>query len=155
MSDHPIQFRKIIENSWLSKLLFKWAAFKKYRVANIITSFRAVGVIYLMVLFIFFMDLPKAYYISRNVYFVVWLLDLIDGWIARINKSTTKFGKWFDRFVDKLADFVMLKIIFAYSSLAAWSVIITESSLILSIALELYLDVDPSSGKYGKAKTVT
>lgn len=65
--------------------------------ANVLTAGR-------LVLLVVFWGLIAAGQIERGavVFAVAWVLDSVDGWLARSLKQETAFGSWFDKVVDRL-----------------------------------------------------
>jgi archaetidylinositol phosphate synthase len=82
----------------------------------------------------------KTYFWFGIMVFITGILDGIDGALARLNKRITKFGGFFDSFMDRLSEFtILLALLIDRWNQTLWSIIdmkfIVFTSLFASIMI--------------------
>jgi archaetidylinositol phosphate synthase len=82
----------------------------------------------------------KTYFWFGIMVFITGILDGIDGALARLNKRNTKFGGFFDSFMDRLSEFtILLALLIDRWNQTLWSIIdmkfIVFTSLFASIMI--------------------
>ena len=88
--------------------------------ANYITYFRLIIIITLLILILSRDDIDNVYYSLYFIFFsfLVFIMDWLDGYIARKLKQITDFGFLFDQEVDNIFLFILvLSITLSYSAL--------------------------------------
>lgn len=96
-------------------------------------------------------------WIAAIVFIIAAIMDGVDGYLARIQKRVTRFGKFFDPLADKLLISAALISLVDLGEISAWvaMLIIGREFAVTAIRL-VALDrgkIVPA-GKLGKAKTV-
>jgi len=126
--------------------------------ANLVTGIRLAMCIVIAFL---------GFFCSSRMDIIFWwalvaiLTDPIDGIIARKLGIISSFGAKFDRFTDKMLEFVMFAIILAsphvvfWLKLAVWPMVIVEALLLGTIYFGVrHREMDVSAGWWGKAKMI-
>ena len=88
---------------------------------NILTLFR-IAVIPLVV-GAFFLDQPFASWVSAALFLIAGITDYLDGYLARIFRSTTNFGRFLDPVADKLLISSVLLLLAGFGSIEGLSLI--------------------------------
>jgi len=89
---------------------------------NVLSFFR-VAAIPFVVGFLFFPD-PLSSFLAALFFFVASLTDLLDGYIARQQKSETAVGKLLDPMADKLLINSALIMLISLDRIPAWMVVL-------------------------------
>ncbi|MBZ0204195.1 MAG: CDP-alcohol phosphatidyltransferase family protein [Ignavibacteria bacterium] len=84
--------------------------------------------------------LEKNYLFSCIMIFLIWVSDLLDGYIARRRGEISEFGKIIDPLADKVSIIVIVVILLIQKIIPPWFVIITVSRDALILAGGLYLN---------------
>lgn len=71
---------------------------------------------------LFFVAIVTQQYILALLTFVLQLVDLLDGMVARKYKKVTNFGGFFDSTMDRIADFLLITA-FAFGGLVRWEIV--------------------------------
>lgn len=93
--------------------------FERFGAANTVTLFRA-GLVALLAAIVFDTSLAARPYIAFFVAASVLLLDGLDGWLARRNSLTSRFGARFDMEVDALLIMVLAALAFVDAKAGVW-----------------------------------
>lgn len=88
----------------------------KHANPNVITFF---GLVFPVLFFWFVME---GWYAAALAVFVLNLVDMLDGAIARQQHKVTLFGGFLDSTIDRFADFTLLAA-FAFSGIVSWNII--------------------------------
>lgn len=103
---------------------------KKY-VPNALTVFR--GVITMVIVLLFFLDIPYKWWIVFGCFFVASLTDFFDGHLARRWGVVSDFGIVFDSLFDKILTLSLYILLIPYDILPIWV-------WILFLVRELFVD---------------
>lgn len=71
---------------------------------------------------LFFLFVLKGWYAAALVVFVLNLVDMLDGAIARQQNKVTAFGGFLDSTIDRYADFTVLAA-FSFAGIVSWNII--------------------------------
>jgi archaetidylinositol phosphate synthase len=71
---------------------------------------------------LFFWFVLEGWYVVALVVFVLNLVDMLDGAIARQQNKVTAFGGFLDSTIDRFADFTLLAA-FAFGGIVSWNII--------------------------------
>ena len=126
-----------------------------WNLPNLITLFR-IGTIPFVVLFLFFPGAPASF-LAALFFTAASLTDLLDGYIARQQKSETPFGKLLDPLADKLlinSAFIML---IPLGRVPAWVVVLIVGREVAVTGLRGIASLEGlaiAASKWGKAKMI-
>lgn len=126
----------------------------EFTVPNILTALRLAAVPLLAWLIWQWPTYQTAGFIT---FLLIWLTDLLDGWIARTFDCVTEFGKLFDPVVDKIFQVTTAVMMFLIGRIPIWVpifMIIRETVMIVGGWYLLHKrDTVVYSDIYGKAAT--
>lgn len=71
---------------------------------------------------LFFVALINHWYIVAVLSFVGFILDAVDGYVARKKGKSSAFGGFLDSTLDRVADFLLIAA-FGYASIVSWSLV--------------------------------
>jgi CDP-diacylglycerol--glycerol-3-phosphate 3-phosphatidyltransferase len=126
-----------------------------WNIPNLLTLFRIVAIPF-VVLFLFFPG-PLASFLAALFFSAASLTDLLDGYIARQQKSETAVGKLLDPLADKLlinSAFIML---ISLGRIPAWVVVLIVGREVAVTGLRGIASVKGlviAASRWGKAKMV-
>jgi len=152
ISTKPLRFPRLIRRGFKPKFLRK-EIFTLANVATLYSFFLFPQLLYLMLGF--FRGAEETTIYSLTGYFlsmrspsiaaITWLIgeiffiDLIDGPLARVNKSVTALGTLLDHTRDYITAFAALFFIAALTAVSrAWMILTAESLLLAGFALIMY-----------------
>lgn len=123
-------------------------------VPNILTALRLIAV---PLLAWFIWQWPTYQTAGFITFVLIWLTDLLDGWIARTFNCVTEFGKLFDPVVDKIFQTTTAVMMFLIGRIPLWVpifMIIREAIMIVGGWYLLHKrDTVVYSDIFGKAAT--
>ena len=126
-----------------------------WNVPNLLSFFR-IGTIPFVVVCLFFPG-PLASFLAALFFSIASLTDLLDGYIARQQKSETAVGKLLDPLADKLlinSAFIML---IPLGRIPAWVVVLIVGREVAVTGLRGIASVEGlviAASRWGKAKTI-
>lgn len=88
----------------------------KHTNPNVVTFFGMVFPV------LFFWFVLEGWYAAALVVFVLNLVDMLDGAIARQQNKVTAFGGFLDSTIDRFADFTLLAA-FAFANIVSWNIV--------------------------------
>ncbi len=124
--------------------------------ANSLTALRIL-LAPISVLFLFW-DVPHRDLIAAGFFILAGLTDGLDGWVARVRKQTTQFGKSFDPFADKILISTALICLAKLHRVHWWMVWVILGREILITVLRQFAGKhgEPTGARWlGKAKTLS
>lgn len=122
--------------------------------ANWITALRII--LALVCVIILFWDMPGKDLLAAIIFIIAGLTDGLDGYLARIRKEITTFGKSFDPFADKVLIILTLMVLASLDRvpwIAVWVIISRE---ILITVLRYFAGkkgLSVAASPWGKLKT--
>ncbi|HBG16848.1 MAG TPA: CDP-diacylglycerol--glycerol-3-phosphate 3-phosphatidyltransferase [Firmicutes bacterium] len=128
----------------------------KFKLADYLTLLRIV----LTPICLLFLFLPVAHkeLFAAGIFIVAALTDGLDGYVARVRKETTSFGKSFDPLADKILIGSALYSLFMLGKVSGWVLtIILGREILITIlrALAKRKGFSVGAGVWGKIKTFT
>lgn len=87
----------------------------KHTNPNVVTFFGMVFPV------LFFWFVLEGWYVAALVVFVLNLVDMLDGAIARQQNKVTAFGGFLDSTIDRFADFTVLAA-FSFAGIVSWNI---------------------------------
>ncbi|KJV69458.1 CDP-diacylglycerol--glycerol-3-phosphate 3-phosphatidyltransferase [Candidatus Neoehrlichia lotoris str. RAC413] len=125
---------------------------------NLLTVFRMMAIPAIVISF--YIENSNSSIITLTIYVFACITDLFDGYLARMWKTQSKFGKLFDPIADKLifiSTVIMLTYIHKITSITVIFIIIMICREILISGLREFLitmNIKVPVNKLGKIKTV-
>lgn len=126
-----------------------------WNLPNLLSIFRIL-IIPVLVVFLFFPS-PLASFLAALIFGVASLTDLLDGYIARYQKSETAIGKLLDPLADKLLINSALIMLIPLGRIPAWMVVLIVGREIAVTGLRGIASIEGlviAASFWGKAKTV-
>ena len=111
--------------------------FKKKNIPNIITVFR--GVLTLVIIVLFLIDAQKYMIAIFTLFVIASLSDFVDGYLARKWHVVSDFGKTADPLLDKILVFSLLVLIFPTEVVPQWAIMILILRDLIIDSLRSYL----------------
>jgi CDP-diacylglycerol--glycerol-3-phosphate 3-phosphatidyltransferase len=105
---------------------------------------------------ILFWDIPGRDLLAAIIFIIAGLTDGLDGYVARVRKETSTFGKSFDPFADKvliILTLVVLANLKRVSWIAVWIIIIREVFITILRNFAGKKGLSVSASPWGKMKT--
>ncbi|MDD3242340.1 MAG: CDP-diacylglycerol--glycerol-3-phosphate 3-phosphatidyltransferase [Eubacteriales bacterium] len=103
--------------------------------ANKLTVFRIILIpVFLIVLYLPF---PYMRAVGAVLFFIAAMTDILDGYVARKQKTVSDFGKIMDPIADKLLVIAGLLMMVQWGEVGAWAAIVIVSREILISGLRL------------------
>lgn len=105
-----------------------------------------------------FLPIPQKEYYAAGVFLLAAITDGLDGYVARVRKETSAFGKAFDPLADKILIGAALLSLYKLGKVALWIILVILGrelliTLLRSSAQKKELAIAASI--WGKIKTVT
>lgn len=122
--------------------------------SNWITALRII--LALVCVGILFWDIPGRDLLAAIIFIVAGLTDGLDGYVARIRKEITSFGKSFDPFADKVLIILTLVVLANLNRVpwaAVWIIIIREVLITLLRYFAGKKGLSVAASPWGKLKT--
>ena len=126
-----------------------------WNIPNLLSLFRLVAIPF-VVFFLFFPG-PLASFMAALIFSLASLTDLLDGYIARQQKTETPIGKLLDPMADKLLITSAMIMLISLARIPAWIVVLIVGREIAVTGLRGIASVQGiviAASKWGKAKTV-
>jgi CDP-diacylglycerol--glycerol-3-phosphate 3-phosphatidyltransferase len=126
-----------------------------WNVPNLL-SFLRIAAIPFVVGCLFFPD-PLASFLAALIFSLASLTDLLDGYIARQQKSETAVGKLLDPLADKLLINSALIMLIALGRIPAWVVVLIVGREVAVTGLRGIASIEGlviAASRWGKAKTI-
>ncbi len=126
-----------------------------WNIPNLLSLFRLL-VIPFVVFFLFFPG-PLASFMAALIFSLALITDLLDGYIARHQKTETTIGKLLDPMADKLLITSAMIMLIPLERIPAWIVVLIVGREIAVTGLRGIASVQGiviAASKWGKAKTV-
>lgn len=105
-----------------------------------------------------FLSIPYKEYFAAGVFILACLTDGLDGYIARIRKEITPFGKFFDPLADKILIGAALISLWRLNKVGGWVVFLILGREVLVTVLRVFASrrgISVAASFWGKVKTVT
>jgi len=126
-----------------------------WNIPNLLSIFRLLAIPF-VVFFLFFPG-PLASFMAALIFSLASLTDLLDGYIARQQKTETPIGKLLDPMADKLLITSAMIMLISLERIPAWIVVLIVGREIAITGLRGIASVQGiviAASKWGKAKTV-
>jgi len=126
-----------------------------WNIPNLLSIFRLLAIPF-VVFFLFFPG-PLASFMAALIFSLASLTDLLDGYIARQQKTETPIGKLLDPMADKLLITSAMIMLISLERIPAWIVVLIVGREIAVTGLRGIASVQGiviAASKWGKAKTV-
>lgn len=126
-----------------------------WNIPNLLSLFRLLAIPF-VVFFLFFPG-PLASFMAALIFSLASLTDLLDGYIARQQKTETSMGKLLDPMADKLLITSAMIMLISLERIPAWIVVLIVGREIAVTGLRGIASVQGlviAASKWGKAKTV-
>lgn len=126
-----------------------------WNIPNLLSLFRLLAIPF-VVFFLFFPG-PLASFMAALIFSLASLTDLLDGYIARQQKTETSIGKLLDPMADKLLITSAMIMLISLERIPAWIVVLIVGREIAVTGLRGLASVQGlviAASKWGKAKTV-
>jgi CDP-diacylglycerol--glycerol-3-phosphate 3-phosphatidyltransferase len=126
-----------------------------WNIPNLLTLFRILTVPVLVALL--FSSSPLTSFFAALIFSIASLTDLLDGYIARYQKSETAIGKLLDPMADKLLINSALIMLIPLGRIPAWMVVLIVGREIAVTGLRGIASIERrviAASIWGKAKTV-
>jgi CDP-diacylglycerol--glycerol-3-phosphate 3-phosphatidyltransferase len=126
-----------------------------WNIPNLLSIFRLLAIPF--VVFFLFFPSPLASFMAALIFSLASLTDLLDGYIARQQKTETPIGKLLDPMADKLLITSAMIMLISLERIPAWIVVLIVGREIAITGLRGIASVQGiviAASKWGKAKTV-
>lgn len=126
-----------------------------WNIPNLLSLFRLLAIPF-VVFFLFFPG-PLASFMAALIFSLASITDLLDGYIARQQKTETPIGKLLDPMADKLLITSAMIMLISLERIPAWIVVLIVGREIAVTGLRGIASVQGiviAASKWGKAKTV-
>ncbi len=126
-----------------------------WNIPNLLSLFRLLAIPF-VVFFLFFPG-PLASFMAALIFSLASLTDLLDGYIARHQKTETPIGKLLDPMADKLLTTSAMIMLIPLERIPAWIVVLIVGREIAVTGLRGIASIQGiviAASKWGKAKTV-
>lgn len=126
-----------------------------WNIPNLLSLFRLLAIPF-VVFFLFFSD-PLASFLAALIFSLASITDLLDGYIARQQKTETLIGKLLDPMADKLLITSAMIMLISLERIPAWIVVLIVGREIAITGLRGIASgqgIVIAASKWGKAKTV-
>lgn len=126
-----------------------------WNIPNLLSLFRLLAIPF-VVFFLFFPG-PLASFMAALIFSLACLTDLLDGYIARQQKTETPIGRLLDPMADKLLITSAMIMLISLERIPAWIVVLIVGREIAVTGLRGIASVQGlviAASKWGKAKTV-
>lgn len=126
-----------------------------WNIPNLLSLFRLVAIPF-VVFFLFFSG-PLASFMAALIFSLASLTDLLDGYIARQQKTETLIGQLLDPMADKLLITSAMIMLISLERIPAWIVVLIVGREIAVTGLRGIASAQGiiiAASKWGKAKTV-
>lgn len=126
-----------------------------WSIPNLLSLVR-LGAIPFIIFLLFFSD-PLASFLAALIFTLASLTDLLDGYIARHQKTETAIGKLLDPMADKLLITSAMIMLISLERIPAWVVVLIVGRELAVTGLRAIASVQGiviAASKWGKAKTV-
>lgn len=126
-----------------------------WNIPNLLSLFR-LGAIPFVVFFLFFSG-PLASFMAALIFSLACITDLLDGYIARQQKTETLIGQLLDPMADKLLITSAMIMLISLERIPAWIVVLIVGREIAVTGLRGIASAQGliiAASKWGKAKTV-
>ncbi len=128
---------------------------KVWNIPNLLSVFRILTVPF-MVAFLFWSS-PFASFCAALIFGLASITDLLDGYIARYQKSETAIGKLLDPLADKLLINSALIMLIPLGRIPAWIVVLIVAREVAVTGLRGIASIEGlviAASSWGKAKTI-
>ncbi len=135
----------------MSSSSFKWK--DQITIPNILTLIRLLMI---PVMAYFIHHIERYTYVALILFLVIWLTDMLDGFIARRFNQVSDLGKLFDPAVDKLFQFTTAVMLYRVNRMPVWVpifIFLKEVLMALGSILLLRQKVVVSASYIGKLST--
>jgi CDP-diacylglycerol--glycerol-3-phosphate 3-phosphatidyltransferase len=126
-----------------------------WTIPNLLSFFRILSIPF-VVIFLLFSD-PLSSFLAALLFSIAAITDLLDGYIARQQRSETTIGKLIDPMADKLLILSALIMLIPLGRVPAWTVVVIVAREVAVTGLRGIASAEgliiPAS-RWGKAKTV-
>jgi CDP-diacylglycerol--glycerol-3-phosphate 3-phosphatidyltransferase len=126
-----------------------------WTIPNLLSFFRILSIPF-VVIFLHFSD-PLSSFLAALIFSIAAITDLLDGYIARQQRSETTIGKLIDPMADKLLILSALIMLISLGRVPAWIVVVIVAREVAVTGLRGIASAEgliiPAS-RWGKAKTV-
>ncbi|MBM4332286.1 MAG: CDP-diacylglycerol--glycerol-3-phosphate 3-phosphatidyltransferase [Deltaproteobacteria bacterium] len=126
-----------------------------WNIPNLLSFFRIAAIPFVVILLLFPAPLPS--FLAALFFSIASLTDLLDGYIARHQKSETSVGKLLDPLADKLLINSALIMLISLGRVPAWMVVLLVGREIAVTGLRgiaAAQGVVIAASNWGKAKTI-
>ena len=126
-----------------------------WTIPNLLSFLRILSIPF-VVIFLHFSD-PLSSFLAALIFTIAGITDLLDGYIARQQRSETAFGRLLDPMADKLLILSALIMLVSLGRVAAWMVVLIVAREVAITGLRGIASAEgliiPAS-QWGKAKTM-